>query len=760
MDSVIKKVSLFQSLAIAIILIAAIFGISIVVKNSIIADVEETFKDRIVDVRATFEVLNESVRGSAITVSNVFKDNFKNIDIDYEDKVEVNGIQTSVLSSNEEVLNNNNELIDDFTKVTGAVATIFVKQDDDFYRIATSVHKTDGSRAIGTFLTKNSPAFDPIINKKEYIGTVKLFGKNYMAVYSPIVSNNDVIGVLFVAYNFDELYNVLQSKLEEVKFGQTGYLFVIDVKDNVLAIHPRFKGKKIDELDNDLKTTYSDIIKQKEGSITYKYKENGLDRTRLATFTSFNEWGITLVGGANFSELLTLNDKLRTYLIFGGIALLAIILFISYLIIRKTVNEPLVIINKDLSEFFAYLNREKDSVEFIDVNTKDEFGQMAKMLSQNIDKTRLNLEEDAKLIKETISVLGEFEQGDLQQRLSIEVSNPALTQLKNVLNNMGENLEANINNVLNVLGQYSSHNYLNRVDKKGLKEHLSRLADGVNYLGDSVTQMLIENKTNGLSLEEGSHLLLANVDKLNLSSNEAAASLEETAAAIEEITSTIRSNTENISKMSQLSSGVTSSAKEGEKLANQTTNAMEEINTQVTLINEAIGVIDNIAFQTNILSLNAAVEAATAGEAGKGFAVVAQEVRNLAARSAEAAHEIKEIVETATLKADEGKKIATSMIEGYKQLNQNISQTIGLITDIQNASKEQLLGIEQINGVVNQLDQQTQQNASIASQTHDIALSTDKISAVIVENVSSKKFKDKDRTDEETFNDDDLDSEN
>ncbi|RBQ25719.1 methyl-accepting chemotaxis protein, partial [Arcobacter sp. CECT 9188] len=184
-----------------------------------------------------------------------------------------------------------------------------------------------------------------------------------------------------------------------------------------------------------------------------------------------------------------------------------------------------------------------------------------------------------------------------------------------------------------------------------------------------------------------------NVDKLNLSSNEAAASLEETAAALEEITSNIRNNTESIAKMSSISSNVTSSAKDGEVLANKTTVAMDEINVQVNLVNEAISVIDNIAFQTNILSLNAAVEAATAGEAGKGFAVVAQEVRNLASRSAEAAKDIKNIVERATVKANEGKQIASNMIEGYKELNINISQTMDLISDIQNSSKEQLLGI-------------------------------------------------------------------
>jgi len=240
--------------------------------------------------------------------------------------------------------------------------------------------------------------------------------------------------------------------------------------------------------------------------------------------------------------------------------------------------------------------------------------------------------------------------------------------------------------------------------------------------------MLKENKANGLTLEESSKVLLDNVDKLNVSSNEAAASLEETAAALEEITSNIRNNTQSIAQMSKISNDVTNSAKNGEELANKTTIAMDEINTQVNLVNEAISVIDNIAFQTNILSLNAAVEAATAGEAGKGFAVVAQEVRNLAARSAEAAKEIKDIVEKATIKANEGKQIATTMIE-----------------------KEQLTGIEQINDAVNELDIQTQQNASVASQTNDIALASDEIAKLIVEDANAKEFIGKDEVKAKTI---------
>jgi methyl-accepting chemotaxis protein len=315
-----------------------------------------------------------------------------------------------------------------------------------------------------------------------------------------------------------------------------------------------------------------------------------------------------------------------------------------------------------------------------------------------------------------------------------------LNYIAKTINSLNDNLSSNIKQIETILNEYNHHNYLNSLNANLVCNDFKVLFDGINTLQKTITDMLVENKSNGLTLDKSSNILLENVDRLNISSNDAATRLEETAAAIEEISSNIRSNTENIAKMSQLSSNVTTAAHEGEKLANQTTIAMEEINHQVNSINEAITIIDQIAFQTNILSLNAAVEAATAGEAGKGFAVVAQEVRNLASRSAEAAREIKILVTNATSKANYGKEIANNMISGYKQLNENISNTTNIIDDIESASKEQLLGIEQINDAVNQLDQQTQQNAAVASQTYEIAVVTDDIAKLVVSNADAKQF--------------------
>ena len=407
-------------------------------------------------------------------------------------------------------------------------------------------------------------------------------------------------------------------------------------------------------------------------------------------------------------------------------------------------NDPKIIIEVlDLIE--KYLGNEINNLPNEVENRLDGLSKIKTPIKNKLNsicKTINKRNDDELLIYGELMLIAEkMMRGDFSDKIyNTKTSNIKLNYIANVINNLNGELKKNIDDVLNVLNEYSNYSYLNILDTRKVYGDFYLLSSGINKLQETITNMLIENKSNGLTLDASSDVLLSNVDKLNISSNEAASRLEETAAAIEEITSNIRNNTENIAKMATYSNVVTKSAFNGENLANQTTKAMEEINIQVTAINEAISVIDQIAFQTNILSLNAAVEAATAGEAGRGFAVVAQEVRNLASRSAEAAKEIKIIVENATSKANQGKDIANNMIHGYKELNENISQTINLIQDIEMSSKEQLLGIEQINDAITQLDQQTQQNAAVASQAHDVAVITDEIAKLVVSNANAKEF--------------------
>ena len=414
------------------------------------------------------------------------------------------------------------------------------------------------------------------------------------------------------------------------------------------------------------------------------------------------------------------------------------------MILARTIAFTILIdvasVRAGIEEFFAFINFEKDDIKLIGVDSTDELGMMSKIINKNIANTKANIQRERELIADTIRVANSINKGHLDQKIMVNSNNPALNELKDIINEMLNTLNSNISNILTVLTSYSKLDFRPRLKDNDLEGIIQELEKDINILRDVITQTLLDNKKVGITLKENANILSFNMQSISTAANSQAASLEETAASLEEITSNITNNTQTTTKMASYGEKVKESIKIGQDLANKTVNSMEDINKQALAINEAIGVIDNIAFQTNILSLNAAVEAATAGEAGKGFAVVAQEVRNLATRSAEAANEIKRIVQLATSKTKEGSEIANSMIEGYTSLNENISITLDLIQNVTTASKEQSVGMVQINDAVNNLDQITQRNAQSASEANEIAKQTLKISNEIIEQVNSKEF--------------------
>ena len=556
-----------------------------------------------------------------------------------------------------------------------------------------------------------------------------MLGNDYVANMQKLQNSKDI-----VLKNFLELEettkNTLdsQKKLEELKDSQNKMMAFIE--DGFKKMQSLSEVERTPEV---LASTYE------------KYKK---DATPLANASrdSFAKIAITKQGGVDKRTLMYHSeiDTLKNIIIIESIVvLLLLVLALSFL--TKDIIGSLNKFKNGLNNFFDFINKKSDKIELINIKTSDEFGQMANVINENIILTQNNLKEDQKLIDDVSIVISRVKHGWYSQSIQAQTSNQTLNILKDGINDMIVSTKQHFVTVNKTLQEYTKYNYtkelvLDGIEKDGVFEQF--IID-INKLRDAINLMLQENKRNGLTLNDSSNGLLLNVNKLNESSNDAAARLEETAAALEEVTSSIFNSTNKISEMSKIANNVTVSASQGEKLASKTTIAMEEINDKVTAINEAISVIDQIAFQTNILSLNAAVEAATAGEAGRGFAVVAQEVRNLASRSAEAAKEIKNLVQDATVKANEGKDISSEMIKGYSSLNESINQTITIISEITSSSKEQQKGVEQINDAINSLDKQTQENASIANTTNDIAKKTSLIAKKILESAEQKEFEGK-----------------
>ncbi|HEX5357629.1 MAG TPA: methyl-accepting chemotaxis protein [Aquabacterium sp.] len=255
-----------------------------------------------------------------------------------------------------------------------------------------------------------------------------------------------------------------------------------------------------------------------------------------------------------------------------------------------------------------------------------------------------------------------------------------------------------------------------RIDVEGSDE-TAQLLRALDRMTVNLVEIVKQVRESSDSIATGSSQIATGNASLSQRTEEQASNLEETAASMEQLTSTVKSNADTANEASRLASSAAVAATHGGQAVDQVVRTMHEISTSSRKITDIISVIDGIAFQTNILALNAAVEAARAGEQGRGFAVVAGEVRTLAQRSAQAAKEIKTLINDSVEKVDTGAHQVNNAGDAMSGIVAQVEQMGQLIAAIANASNEQSTGISQVGDAVNQLDQVTQQNAALVEES-------------------------------------------
>jgi methyl-accepting chemotaxis protein-1 (serine sensor receptor) len=274
-----------------------------------------------------------------------------------------------------------------------------------------------------------------------------------------------------------------------------------------------------------------------------------------------------------------------------------------------------------------------------------------------------------------------------------------------------------------------------RIDVRSTDE-LGQLMQALKEMNDNLVRVVSQVRTGTDTVATASSQIAAGNQDLSSRTEEQASSLEETASSMEELTSTVKQNAENARQANQLVVSTADVAVKGGRVVGEVVDTMASIKDSSRKIADIIGVIDGIAFQTNILALNAAVEAARAGEQGRGFAVVASEVRNLAQRSAGAAKEIKALIEDSVGKVDAGSELVDEAGKTMGEIVSSVKRVTDIMSEIAAASQEQSAGIEQVNQAISQMDDVTQQNAALVEQAAAAAESLQDQAGKLTEAVS------------------------
>jgi methyl-accepting chemotaxis protein len=402
----------------------------------------------------------------------------------------------------------------------------------------------------------------------------------------------------------------------------------------------------------------------------------------------------------------------RTTLFAGG-ALTALIAAVMGLALSRGLGRPIVA----LTTVMRRLADGDANVTVPEIDRRDEIGAMAGA----VEVFRQNALANTRLEQEAATTRGEAEK--LRQAEQERMARDA-EQLRIATGTLGESLR-----------RLAGGDLACRIDTRFAEEYEPLRQDfnaSIEQLNQTIGSVIVAVG----NMDSGTREIATGAGDLSKRTEQQAASLEETAAALDQITANVTSSSKMTEEARSVAQAATRSAGQSAEVVAHAEEAMQRIETSSQQISNIIGVIDEIAFQTNLLALNAGVEAARAGEAGKGFAVVAQEVRELAQRSAQAAKEIKGLIQNSTTEVEGGVKLVRDTGEALKTIGDYITRINSHMESIATSSREQSTGLSEVNVAVNQMDQTTQQNAAMVEQSTAAAASLSQEAAKLRELVS------------------------
>ncbi|MBK1718180.1 Cache 3/Cache 2 fusion domain-containing protein [Thiocystis violacea] len=795
---------------------------------------------------------------------SVFSGGFEGrFSIDTENRVRVGDQTVPTLRDGGTILNLDLSAVDRFADLAHSVATIFVRDGEDFLRVATSLKDEQGQRAMGTWLGKQHPGYASLIAGRDYSGKATLFGRDYMTRYKPILADGQVIGLLFIGIDFTEGLDALKQQIRSLKVEDSGYFFVLDANPGAhygqLLVHPAKEGQVIlDTKDADGRAFIAEMLEKKQGVIRYPWMNAELNETeprdKIAVHAHYPHWNWVIGGGTYLDEFARDATLLRNATLAASAGLLLAVGIILVLMTRRLITQPL----RQVIGVFARIGA-GDYGSRIDGARQDEIGVMLKALdgmqtnlaeraaseqrvanemrrvTSALDKASTNMmvaDPDGTLvymneaftammreaeadIRQAIpgfaaaGLLGrgfaDFHKNPAHQRGLLEglkgtyvsqmrvggrtfklIANPVLddrgARLGTVVEWVDRTAEVIAEGELDTLLDAVAHgDFSQRLSIDGKSGFFRELADGVNNLTEIVSKALddlatvlkavaradltkrIESRYKGRfaelkqdtnatvqQLERLVRQILEATDAINTAAGEIAAgnadlsarteeqasSLEETASSMEEFNASIQQNSGSAGNARALVCLANERALAGGVLVQRVVDTMGGIQQSSQHIVDIIGVIDSIAFQTNILALNAAVEAARAGEQGRGFAVVAAEVRTLAQRSAQAAKEIKQLIGDSVAKVDDGARLVKETGTTMETIVSSFQQVVSLVTEIAEASREQEEGIGQVTKAITLMDEATQRNAALVEEAAAAAESLEDQARILSRTVS------------------------